>query len=242
MKKSKKPEPETLMKHRKRVEAWSAQKASAEKKEEKRLEEKKRIIFKRAEQYVKEYREQEQDLKRLSRVARLEKGFYVPPEPKLAFVIRIKGIRSMHPKSRKILQLLRLRQLFNGVFIRINKATVTMLRLVEPYITWGYPSRKTVSQLIYKRGYGKVNGNRIPLKNNEIIEDQLGKFDIICIEDLVHEIVTVGEHFKDANNFLWPFKLKSPKNGLKKKRKHFVEGGQSGNREDLINDLIQRMN
>lgn len=117
-----------------------------------------------------------------------------------------------------------------------------MLRLVEPYITWGYPSRKTVSQLIYKRGYGKVNGNRIALKNNEIIEDELGKYDIICMEDLVHEIVTVGEHFKEANNFLWPFKLKAPKNGLKKKRKHFVEGGQSGNREDFINDLIQRMN
>ena len=54
------------------------------------------------------------------------------------------------------MQLLRLRQLFNGIFIRINKATVTMLRLVEPYIAWGYPNRRTVSQLIYKRGYGKV--------------------------------------------------------------------------------------
>lgn len=46
------------MKHRKRVESWSAQKAAADKKEEKRLEEKKKIIFKRAEQYVKEYRDQ----------------------------------------------------------------------------------------------------------------------------------------------------------------------------------------
>ena len=54
------------------------------------------------------------------------------------------------------MKLLRLRQLFNGIFIRVNKATVTMLRLVEPYITWGYPNRKSVSQLIYKRGYGKV--------------------------------------------------------------------------------------
>jgi large subunit ribosomal protein L7e len=39
----------------------------------------------------------------------------------------------------------------------------------------------------------------------------LGKFNIICIEDLVHEIFTVGPNFKAATNFLWPFKLSSPK-------------------------------
>jgi len=32
-----------------------------------------------------------------------------------------------------------------------------MLRRVEPYIAWGYPSQKTVRELIYKRGYGKVS-------------------------------------------------------------------------------------
>ena len=37
----------------------------------------------------------------MARVARIEKGFYVPPEPKLAFVIRIKGINKMHPKVRR---------------------------------------------------------------------------------------------------------------------------------------------
>jgi hypothetical protein len=30
----------------------------------------------------------------------------------------------------------------------------------------------------------------------------LGKHNIICVEDLVHEIMTVGPHFKEANNFL----------------------------------------
>ena len=35
----------------------------------------------------------------------------------------------------------------------------------------------------------------------------LGKNNIICIEDLVHEIYTVGPAFKQASNFLWPFKL-----------------------------------
>jgi hypothetical protein len=52
---------------------------------------KRRIIFKRAEEYVKEYRRQERDLVRLKREARKHNNFYVPDEPKLAFVIRIRG-------------------------------------------------------------------------------------------------------------------------------------------------------
>ena len=35
------------------------------------------------------------------------------------FAIRIRGINDMHPKTRKILQLLRLRQIHNGVFVRV---------------------------------------------------------------------------------------------------------------------------
>lgn len=68
-----------------------------------------------------------------------------------------------------------------------------------------------------------------------------GKRNIICVEDLIHEIFTVGEHFKQASNFMWPFKLNSPNGGWTKKANHFVEGGDFGNREDKINALLQRM-
>lgn len=116
-----------------------------------------------------------------------------------------------------------------------------MIRKVEPYVTYGYPSRKTIHDLIYKRGYGKVNGSRLPLTDNQIIHDSLGKYGIISIEDLIHEIVTVGPHFKQANNFLWPFKLSSPRRGIEKKRHPFANGGAFGNRESLINHLVKRM-
>ena len=102
---------------------------------------------------------------------------------------------------------------------------------------------KSVRELVYKRGFGKIQKQRIALTDNAIIEQALGQFGIICVEDLVHEIVTVGPHFKQATNFLWPFKLSNPNGGFSyKKIKHFVEGGDSGNREDKINALIRKMN
>jgi large subunit ribosomal protein L7e len=53
--------------------------------------EKRGVIFKRAEKYVKEYRDQEREKIRLSRVAKQEGSFYIPAEEKLVFVVRIKG-------------------------------------------------------------------------------------------------------------------------------------------------------
>lgn len=117
------------------------------------------------------------------------------------------------------------------------------MKIVEPWIAYGYPSLKTVRELIYKRGYGKVNKQRIALTDNSIIEESLGQFGIVCMEDLIHEVFTVGANFKQASNFLWPFKLSSPTGGFKKRKfRHFVEGGDLGNREEKINQLVSQMN
>lgn len=63
------------------------------------------------------------------------------------------------------------------------------------------PNQKSVRELIYKRGYGKVDKQRIPLANNAVIEEALGKFDILCVEDLVHEILTAGPNFKQVHTY-----------------------------------------
>jgi hypothetical protein len=89
--------------------------------------------------------------------------------------------------------------------------------------------------------------NRTPITDNAVIEKHLGKQGIICTEDLIHEIFTVGPHFKvcalfgncgfvrlmflsqEANRFLWPFKLNSPLGGFSKKTVHYVEVRGPGN-------------
>ncbi|KAF4553779.1 putative 60S ribosomal protein L7 [Elsinoe fawcettii] len=235
--------PETLLKKRKSQEKEREARSAELQKKRQANKEKRGVIFKRAEQYVKEYRDQEREKIRLSRAAKQEGSFYIPAEPKLVFVVRIKGINKIDPKQRKTLQLLRLIQINNGVFIKLTKATSEMLKIVEPYVAYGYPNQKTVRELVYKRGYGKVNKQRIALTDNQIIEENLGKYGIICMEDLIHEIYTVGENFKQASNFLWPFKLSNPTGGFKKRKlQNFVLGGDLGNREEHINKLIERMN
>jgi len=52
--------------------------------------------------------------------------------------LRAASINEIAPKPRKILQLLRLLQINNGVFVKVTKPTQQMLRLVEPYVTYGF--------------------------------------------------------------------------------------------------------
>jgi len=234
--------PESVLKKRKTVDEIKAQRAARQQDLKKTRRAARKEIFKRAEKYVKEYRTQERNLVRLKRQAKNQGQYFLEDERKVVFAIRVRGINRVSPKVRKILQLLRLRQINNGVFIRMNKATANMLQYVQAYITFGQPNLKSVSDLIYKRGHGKVSGQRIPITHNSVIANSLGKYNIICVEDLVHEIYTCGENFKEANNFLWPFKLSNPLGGWGKKTIHFNEGGETGDREELINQLVRKMN
>merc|ERR1712142_878834 len=232
--------PETLLKRRKNIASIRASRAAADLKKKSNLKKKRGEVFKRAEDYVKEYRAKERDEIRLQRMAKRTGKFKVPEGAKLAFVIRIRGINQVSPKVKKALQLLRLRQINSGVFVKLNKASINILRLVDPYVLWGYPNLKTIRELIYKRGFAKVDKQRVAIADNQLIEKALGsECNIICVEDLIHEIHSVGEHFKQANNFIWPFKLQPPTGVM---AKHNKTNKECGNREDYINQLLQKMN
>jgi large subunit ribosomal protein L7e len=235
------PVPETILKKQKARNELRTAALAARKVEKADAKKRREGMLKRAEQYVTEYRKAERDVVDAKRAARAAGKFFVEPQAKFAFVVRIRGINGVGPKVRKILQLLRLRQINNGAFVKLNKATLEMLQVVKPYVAWGYPNLKSVRELVYKRGFGKVSKQRVALTDNSLIEEALGRFGIVCMEDLIHEIFTVGPHFKEANNFLWPFKLNSARGGMENKLNGFSEGGQAGLHETMINDLIQRM-
>merc|ERR550532_256087 len=87
-----------------------------------------------ATKYAKEYADADKSLVDAKRAAKKNGDFYVEAQAKIAFVVRTRGIHKLPPKPKKIMQLLRLRQLHNGVFVKLNRATINMIRMVEPYI------------------------------------------------------------------------------------------------------------
>ena len=95
-----------------------------------------KLIYEKAKHYHKEYIQMYITEIRMARMEQKAGNFYVPAEPILAFVIRIRGVNDVSPNVRKVLQLLCLWQIFNGTFVKLNKASVNMLRIVESYIAY----------------------------------------------------------------------------------------------------------
>ncbi|ELK25726.1 60S ribosomal protein L7 [Myotis davidii] len=79
-------------------------------------------MYEKAKHYHKEYRQMYRTEIQMGRMGRKAGNFYVPAKSKLAFVIRIRGINGVGPKVRKVLRLL---QIFNGTFVKFNKAPLT---------------------------------------------------------------------------------------------------------------------
>lgn len=145
------------------------------------------------------------------------------------------------PVVNSALKTLRLVKLHNAVFLKLTKETKILLKVIEPYVIWGYPNINTVREMIFKNGFMRVGGKKTPITSNTEIEQQLGEHGVICIEDIVHELFTVGESFDKVNKFICPFKLRKPQDGFEKKLGVSIErGGEFGNRGDDVNDFIKR--
>ncbi|XP_012574732.1 large ribosomal subunit protein uL30z-like [Cicer arietinum] len=130
----------------------------------------------------------------------------------LSFVPFMFRKQDMHPTTRKHLLSLGLRRIFSAVLVKPTDGVMAKLLRVEPYVTYGF---KSIKKLIYKKGRTKIDKQKVPLTDNNIIEQELGKFGIVCIEDTVHQIDNVGPHFKEVVRFMWPFDLNKPADGLK---------------------------
>ncbi|CAI8606601.1 unnamed protein product [Vicia faba] len=233
--------PEVILKKRKNSEAWALRKKDQFQKKSFQLRKSKDFI-KKPEDFIFEHRNREIDLVRMKRRVKRKRGEKTTSIIKPIIVIRIQGKQDMHPTTRKHLFDLGLRRIFSAVFLKPTEGVMAKLARVEPYVTYGYPNLKSIKDLIYKKGNAKLDKRKVPLTDNNLIEQELGKFGIVCIEDIVHQIENVGPHFKEVVRFMWPFELNKPADGLNGLKNRFKHGGDSGDREDLINELINKMN
>eukprot|EP00545_Synedropsis_sp_CCMP1620_P003423 CAMPEP_0119010386 /NCGR_PEP_ID=MMETSP1176-20130426/4977_1 /TAXON_ID=265551 /ORGANISM="Synedropsis recta cf, Strain CCMP1620" /LENGTH=267 /DNA_ID=CAMNT_0006963033 /DNA_START=38 /DNA_END=838 /DNA_ORIENTATION=+ len=130
----------------------------------------------------------------------------------MVFVVRIRDSVGISKKVKAVLWKMLLHDVYEGVFLEYTEQNRKLLHLVEPWVLYGPPSKEMVSDLINRRGHGRIKKQRIPLSDNTIIEKALGdKSSIICVEDLVHELHSAGPDFNKAADFLWPFRLTAPK-------------------------------
>lgn len=160
----------------------------------------------------------------------------------VVFVVRIRDHHGVCPMVKRALSKLRLRSVNEGVFVRYDAATRKLLHLVEPFVVYGPPLKSVVEDLLVRRGFGRVDGKRVALSNNTIIEQALGdECGIICVEDLVHELSEVGDEFSKVNKFLWPFRLAHKTTHFERETLRLTRGRDYGDKGEGINDFIRHI-
>jgi len=148
---------------------------------------------------------------------------------------------------RKALCTLRLHGIDEGIFVQYTESNRKLLHLVEPFVIYGPPAASTVSDLLSRRGFGRIDGKRVPLSDNNVVEDALGESTgMICVEDLVHELTAGAEAGKDsqfaaAAKFLWSFRLAGRASKFQKKKLNFKDGKMYGDVGDEINGIVRDM-
>jgi len=153
--------------------------------------------------------------------------------------IRVRGKHGETPQIRKLLAYLQVKQLYSASFLRYTPKVARSLQLAQLFVAWGYPNLQTVRELVYKRGYGRLNGDRVALTDNNMVESALGKHNILCTEDIIHEIYNCGPAFFEVTKFLWSFKLNPAHGAYVKGVEHLDE---CGDHKYKINDIVKRMN
>ncbi|KAM4632788.1 60S ribosomal protein L7-like 1 [Polymixia lowei] len=234
--------PENLLKKRKAYQAIKATQAKLALLEKRKVSKGKPLKFKRLEDFLKDSHRAHRDDTRIKRMRQRPAAPLPPAKSKLAFAVRIREIKGVSPKVMKVVHMLRLRKIFSGAFVKINKASMAMMKVVEPYVAWGFPNLKSVRELILKRGQAKIVRRLVPLTDNTLIEQHMGKHGIICLEDLIHEIYTVGKNFRAANNFLRPFRLSVARHAARDKAGLMKDLGNPGFRGSDINSIIRQLN
>jgi large subunit ribosomal protein L7e len=138
---------------------------------------------------------------------------------------------------------------------------------VNQYVSYGYPSKAMVDELVRKRGFLRKADKKEPITNNVLIEELFTDFNnssenplatCICIEDLIDHISNAYKQdmvpvFNEIRKHLWPFQLGSKRETMDKanvkheatgkevkKRNTLVKkGGYVGFMGDKINEYVQ---
>jgi len=184
------------------------------------------------------------------------------PDNVLLLVVRIHlPTLGVSPEVLKDLRFLRLGGQNTASLVPSTEPYRNALARVQSYVTYGVPTLKTVTDLFFKHGKIPRSDAQATKQNvivdeegetksitssddrltNAYIQKKLGKYDIVCIEDLIHELFTLGPNVSKCLSAFRYFQLKSPSTGWNESLSHLKFGGNSGYRGDEINELLKTM-
>lgn len=197
-----------------------------------------KLHFKRAERFLSEGARRDNDAVRLLRVknSTVTAAPVAAAAPTLILAVRTHDKKGLTVESENVLSNeLRLCAPGDAVLLKRNSDVRSALQKVKPFVIFGVPSQSLVSDLVAKKTVIKdpENGElNIEIVDNAMVEKYFEeKFGFVCLEDISHELFSMGKMFEDVSKKMEPFKVQLDKATKK----------MSGNIKDEINTIVSKL-
>lgn len=157
-----------------------------------------------------------------------------PAQHKCIVAIRIRGVISASQEVRETLGMLHLTKNNYAVLIDDRQSFLGMLSVVRDYVTYGTPSKATVTELIMQRG--RLRGDK------KFTEDYARKNGFDSLDALAAAVFDCKTEYWKLPGVQAVFRLHPPTKGFKHNIKRgYGSGGELGYRADKIDGLLKRM-
>ena len=157
-----------------------------------------------------------------------------PAQHKCIVAIRIRGVVSASLEVRETLEMLRLTKNNYAVLIDDRQSFLGMLSLVRDYVTYGEPSKETVTELIKQRG--RLHGDR------KFTEDYARNNGFDTLAAFAAAVFDCKTQYWKMPEVKGVFRLHPPTKGFKHSiKKGYGQGGELGHRGEKIDELLKRM-
>ncbi len=147
--------------------------------------------------------------------------------------IRIRGRTGINKDVEQTLKYLKLTRINHLVILPKTPSIIGMLEKAKDYITWGDIDKKTLEELIVKRG--RLIGDK------PIDAQYLESINFKSVEELANAIMEKKINYNDLPNIKPVFRLNPPRGGYKNTKRNVKEMGDLGYRGKEINELIKKM-
>jgi len=137
-----------------------------------------------------------------------------PTDGSPVLLIRIRGNQDVSKPAKLLLEKYRLGKLHDAVMVTGTSEVARDAHILKDYVAAGQPTEEHVRELVkHMARYKDAKGTIHYLTGNSAVEQYLGQYGVICVEDVVDTLLrgaAAGPCFEPVSQWLLPFNLAPP--------------------------------
>ncbi|EPY25707.1 large subunit ribosomal protein L7e [Strigomonas culicis] len=163
-------------------------------------------------------------------------------DSKVVLIVRAKG-KQIPPEVAAAFKALGLSKIYSARLLCLTTRTDKLVKQLTPFSIVGHPDKAQLEALLRTRGalYNEADHTRRVISGNLILEQTLGDFNVLCIEDLVEVIHTRGEGVEEVLRHVAPFDFHPPRQLFFERHRSAHQKMEQVNEESFTAYLAQQL-